>query len=177
VAIVPATDWAALHQFWTDGVAAGMGPPGAEGFWMQVIDLIETATGGTPAMVPDAYRARSPLHFGAELDAFTGPLLIVSGAEDWATPPPQQCAMAAAIPGVRAHHVLDADGNIAATAPPGCEASGLTWSPGPHPAGSWTDPRYLLVYDGAGHVPAMGDPISDRMIQDIGTFLLSGMPP
>jgi acetyl esterase/lipase len=143
--LAPPGDFAALHAHLTAAVAAG-----GDSLQGQVLDLLEDVTGGTPAEVPDAYRIRSPLAFAADLEGFTGPLLILSGGMDTVVPPAQQCALAAATPSPLGFHVIDESGTVAPTEPSGCPASGVAWQPGPRPT-TWPDQRYLFLYDPLAH--------------------------
>jgi acetyl esterase/lipase len=174
-ALVPATDFAGLHDYWTSSLAGGEGTPAQETVWRGLRDIVEAATGGTPETMPDAYRARSPALFGPELEAFDGPILILGGMTDYLTPYMQQCAMAAAMPGVRAYRVTDATGATTTTAPPGCE--GVEFLAGPRAAPSWPDDRYFVLYDDAGHDLGAGTPLGETIGGDWVGFLVARMPP
>jgi dienelactone hydrolase len=164
------TDLATNYAFWVDQVAAG-GPYVA--FQQMLIDLLEDVTGGTPAQVPDAYAARSPLAFADDLPAGV-PVMMVHGVIDPLVPPGQSCALAAAVAGVQSFH-LDGAQLETTTAPAGCESSGVTWLAGPRPQPGWPGSRYLVVYDGVGH--DFNGAGGMTMVTDSLSFLAAKLPP
>jgi len=176
VVIAPATDWAALHATWSAALEAGVGTAEQQAFWTMSRTAIEGVTGGSPATAAEAYRVRSPLGFAEELDDFEGPLLVTSGAIDDVTPPPQQCGLAAAGEGFHAYHVVDGEGTLTDAVPAGCEDMDLTWAAEPDPRPTWAERRYLVVYDTVGHYPEDDNPVANRLLFDLGGFLLARMP-
>lgn len=174
VALVPPTDFAAAHAFWSAGLAAGNGTPLQNATWTMLLDQLERATGGTPSERPDAYRERSPLWATQELATAAPPLLVVGGVDDWLVPPAQICALMAREPMFQAYHVA-AGGTVVQSVPAGCEAnSTIGWREGPRPL-SWPGKRYALVYDATGH--GLEGDAGRIAIQDALLFLLPYLTP
>jgi hypothetical protein len=165
------SDWAAEYQFWMDEIAAGS--PFAS-VYEQLVDIMDLAVGGPPDQFPDEYAARSPASFAADLTAAPLPFMIVQGVVDPLVPPSQSCVLAELAGGFEAWH-LDGDQLEVETAPAGCEASALTWLPGPRPTGTWPGDRYLIVYDELAHDFA-GD-AGAAMVADALGFLAAKLPP
>jgi len=163
------TDLAAAHAFWLEQIEAGA--PMAD-FIAEVVDIVETATGGTPDQVPEAYRMRSPLLFIEDLPAGI-PLLALHGVDDPLIPVTQGCALAEAA-GLESYH-LDENQQEVATAPAACEEADLTWIETARPSGIWPGSRYFVAYDLLGH-DADG-PEGAAMLADLITFMAAKTPP
>jgi hypothetical protein len=161
------TDWSAEHAFWLAQIEAGS--PYTETY-RALIDIMETAAGGSPAEVPAEYAARSAVEY--DLPAGV-PFLITQGVLDLLVPPAQSCDFVAGSTGFGNFHLDDTQTEVT-TAPAGCEAAGLTWSAGPRPSPDWPGERYLVVYDGLGHDFA-GD-AGAAMLDDLVTFLFAKLP-
>lgn len=163
-------DLAATFAFWQAQIAAGSRYANV---YQDLVDVTARAAGGTPAQVPAAYAARSPARFAADLARRPEPFLIVHGVADLLVPAPESCLLAAQAGGFASWH-LAADPEVALpTAPAGCEATGLSWSTAPRPAG-WPGARYLLIYDTAGH--SFDGPGGQAMASDLVTFLVARTP-
>jgi dipeptidyl aminopeptidase/acylaminoacyl peptidase len=154
------------YAFWRSQLAAGTGPVAD---YQTLIDLADTAIGGPPEQFPDAYRARSATGHVAELPPEL-PFIIAQGGADPLVPPIQSCQLAHAL-GIAGHH-FDANHNLIATVPPGCEG---TWTQDPAPLGSFAANRYLLVYDTLGHT--VDGIVGAALLNDVTMFLLAKLPP
>jgi dienelactone hydrolase len=165
------SDLAAEHAFWLAEIEAGSP---YRSTYEQLLDVVEAATGGTPATQAAAYEARSPLAFAADLEASAVPFLMVHGVVDPLVPPAQSCDLAATLSGVASYH-LDGSQVETTAAPAGCEGAGLTWLAGPRPQPAWPGARYLVVYDDVGH--DFNGAGGETMIGDAVTFLLAKLPP
>lgn len=149
-------------------IEAGTGPTAT---YQMLIDIVETATGGTPDEVPDAYMERSPALFALPDEV---PFLITHGTVDELVPVQQSCALVAATTGFIDYHLNGSQSEVT-SAPAGCEAQDLAWSAGPRPTADWPDARYLIVYDGLGH--GFGGAAGTAMIGDVVGFLMAKLPP
>ncbi len=159
---------ASNYQFWRDQIEAGAGPTAS---YQTLIDIVETATGGTPDEVPDAYMERSPALFALPDEI---PFLVTHGSVDELVPVQQSCALVAGATGFVDYHLNGSQSEV--TSPPaGCEAEDLAWSAGPRPSADWPDSRYLIVYDGLGH--SFGGDAGTAMIGDVLAFLTDKLPP
>ncbi len=106
--------------------------------------------GGTPATLPDAYRARSAARMAVDLERRSDVrLLMIAVERDTFAPPSQGCRMANAI-GAENHQML-AGGEYSPTADSplgvnfaGCTSGHLTWTAGA-PA-SWNQRAMFLLY-------------------------------
>lgn len=85
----------------------------------------------------------------------------------------QGCIIAAATGGFASYHV-DTDGSVLATAPAGCQDSGLTWRTTARPAPGWPANRYLLIYEGTDH--GLTGPTGQIAIGDALQFLVAHTP-
>ena len=147
-AAVPPTDFAALHRFWSDGLAGN--PTELEQYvWTELIAVIEEATGGTPDEVPAEYQQRSPAHHVDDILAAGVPTMVVHGGADFLVPPTEGCALAAA--GFAARYIVDGEGTVAADPPPVCGEAAIDWQTTPRPVGAWPDTHYIQLYDDMGH--------------------------
>jgi hypothetical protein len=170
------TDFKAEHAFWTAELAAAPSGPWAAAYDL-LIDIVETAAGGSPTEAPAAYDARSPLTFAADLAAYPGDLLIVHGVDDALVPPEQTCVIAEASGGFETRHYAADATTPLATAPAGCESSTLTWLTSPKPSPAWPGTRHAVIYDGAGHDLSAAVPGQAAMVDDFLTFLVAKLPP
>jgi acetyl esterase/lipase len=163
-------DLGATFAFWQAQIAAGSRYANV---YQDLVDVTTRAAGGTPAQVPAAYAARSPARFAGDLARRAEPFLILHGVADLLVPAPESCRLAAQAGGFASWH-FDAAPQVALpTAPAGCEASGLSWSTAPRPAG-WPGARYLLIYETAGH--SFDGPGGEAMVNDLVTFLVARTP-
>lgn len=142
------SDWAAEHQQLQTLLASGDATQKQTAQTLK--PLIESALGGTPARVPQAYQARSPLEYSSTLSNWPGSVLVVHGVQDWLVPVDQSCRLVGAVGGFSSYHISSSNTTLT-TAPAGCESAGLSWTGGDLPRGSWAGQRYLLVYDRLGH--------------------------
>lgn len=156
------TDWTALDNFWHARIDAN---DPLKSTYQQLSQVLEQAAGGTPAAVPTAYDARSPLHFIADVPAAL-PIFVAQGAADTIVPDLQSCNLAAPLATASYHD--DGAGHELATAPAGCDA--LAVIPTPRPT-SWPGARYLVVYDGLGHETQSA--AAQVMLQDVAGFLMA----
>lgn len=162
------TDLAINYQFWVDEVEAGS-PQTAS--YQMLIDIVETATGGTPDQVPEEYQARSPIRFDLPESI---PFMVTHGTVDELVPVAQSCSLVADAGGFISFHLDDSQTEV--TSPPaGCGGAGLTWTAGPRPNDGWPGGRYLVVYDGLGH--SFGGAPGQAMLGDLLTFLMAKLPP
>lgn len=158
------TEAVSLVQFWQARIAAG--DPNSTAY-RDLLQQVQTATGGPPQSVPAAYATRSPVSFVSELNAWPGTLLIAHGTDDPLVPLSQSCLLASRMSDVRAWY-RDATRPLAGP-PPGCNASGITWRTEALPAPGWPDRRYFMVYRGAGH--DLGSATASGMLADLLSFL------
>jgi dipeptidyl aminopeptidase/acylaminoacyl peptidase len=170
------TDWKAEHAFWTAELAAAPSGPWATAYEL-LIDVMETAAGGSPTDAAAAYDARSPLGFAPDLGAYSGSLLIVHGVDDALVPPEQTCVLAQASGGFEARHYDAAATTPLSTPPAGCESSTLTWLTTAKPTPSWPGARHTVIYDAAGHDLSAAVPGQAAMVDDFLTFLAAKLPP
>lgn len=168
-AIFGPADIARVYQGWIDRIAAN---DPQKSFYEMLRDKVEAGTGGTPATVPAAYTARSPLAFATDLPANV-PVLVTHGVADTIVPVLESCSFVAAATGFATYH-LDSSQQTTTGIPAGCEASGLTWQTGAVPRPSWSGSRYFLAYDGLGH-DISGDVLT-AMQEDVATFLMAKVP-
>lgn len=146
-AAVPPTDFAALHQFWSDGLAGN--PNDTEQFvWTELIAVVEEALGGTPEQVPEAYADRSPVTVLGDIVASDTPVMIVHGVTDFLVPPSEGCAFAAG--GFEARYVTDGNGAVS-TNPDICAGFAIDWQATARPSGTWPGRRYIQLYHDMGH--------------------------
>jgi acetyl esterase/lipase len=152
------SDLAALYAFWQNELTQGEPPPcppdaGAtcEIVQTSLSDTVRTAAGGTPAQVPQAYTARSPI---VGLGSVALPLFIAHGTDDYFVDLDQTCAKRSALTDAGrapAAWYFDTDlhpqdsalcgGGFRTSDPP---VSGIP--------GAWAQSdRYLLVFAGQGH--------------------------
>jgi len=157
------TDMKTAYEFWSAQLTAGTGPLAQ---YKQLIDLANAGIGGPPADYPEDYMRRSTLEHAAEIPSST-PYLIAHGMSDLLVPARQSCELAQRL-GVQGHH-FDDQHNLLTTAPAGCES---LWTASTAPISSWTDNRYLLVYDGVASALVDSAPaISAAMEADVTSFL------
>lgn len=161
------TDWAADYKYWQTQLAAGTGT--AAPVFKALINLLNTATGGSPDQFPAEYAKRSPLTFAADLKKYSQPVMILHGTTDTLVHLSDACRLAAAVPHFRSYH-LGVGGKVVPSPPSGCESSNLTWLAGPRPTLSWSGNRHLVIYDGVGHN------VSADMVNDSLTFLSAKAP-
>ena len=173
VALVPPTDFAALHAFWQ----AGLSDPGASelerNVWTTLSEVVETAA-GKPAAEPAAYAARSPLSFATELDALAIPMLVLHGTTDYLVPGAQGCTLAAATPGFESHYVIDGAGTVSTQAPAACASAQLDWRPTAPPS-NWPGKRYFMLYEGMGH--GFDGPTGQLALTHTAQFIFTKNPP
>jgi dipeptidyl aminopeptidase/acylaminoacyl peptidase len=162
VDIFGATDWSHIHDYWE----ALYGTDDA------TLALLRDAAGGTPAEVPEAYAARSPLAHAADLASWKGSLLCVHGVLDELVPVADTCGLVDQLGGFRSYHV-DETGQTVATPPASCESAVTPWLADEPPA-AWPEDRYAVFYDGAGHGAYV--PIGDALLADAADFLAAKMP-
>jgi dienelactone hydrolase len=143
-------DLADLYAAAAERVGGG-GPVTPPSFYVDLVNQLEQSFGGTPAERPALYAQRSVLSSAGALAGSGVALLLQHGEADDVVPVAQTCRLAAAIGGFTAFRVTTARA-VTTTPPPGCAGVGLTWSAGPIPVGAWPGRRYLIVYEGQGHV-------------------------
>jgi dienelactone hydrolase len=163
-------DWAADYAYWKKQV--GDGSPDSASL-NALIQVCETAMGGTPDTKPDEYKKRSPLEYIAELDAFPGAYMAVHGGKDVLVTVKDTCRTAAVVKGMKSYH-LDGALAVATSEPPGCEGTNVTWLAGPKPSPAWPEARYALVYDEAGHEIASAS--GQAMFADTLFYLVAKAP-
>jgi dienelactone hydrolase len=163
-------DLAATFAFWQAQIAAGS--PFVK-VYQDLVDLTTRAAGGTPAQVPAAYAARSPVRFADDLARRPEPFLIVHGVTDPLVPAIESCQLAARAGAFTSWHLAAAPEVALPTPPPACAAEALSWSTAPRPPG-WPGARYLLIYDTAGH--SFDGPGGQAMVSDLVTFLVARTP-
>lgn len=156
-------DMRAEYEFWTSQLAAGAGPTVE---YKMLIDLANAGIGGPPSDFPDEYTRRSVLEHAAEIPPGV-PYLIAHGLADLLVPPRQSCELAQRL-GIQGHH-FDEQHQLLTTTPKGCETF---WTSSRTPIGSWSDSRYLLVYDGlANAVSGSSSFAATAMDADVSSFL------
>ena len=131
--------------------AGGGGPVTPPSFYVDLVNQLRQSFDGTPSERPALYAQRSVLSSAHALAGSDVALLLQHGEADDVVPVAQSCRLAAAIGGFTAYHVTTA-GTVTAAPPPPCAGVDLAWSAGPVPVGSWPGRRYLIVYEGQGHV-------------------------
>ena len=161
-ALYPPSDIARVYNFWQTQIAAS---DPQSSLYQQLSAIVRAGAGGTPDAKPDAYAARSPAGFVAQLPAI--PLFVVHGTADTLVPVTESCALAGSA--ALATYHLDSAQHVIATAPTGC--SGGTWSAGPYPGPSWPGSRYLVAYDGLGHDES--GTVFDAAEKDVAAFLIA----
>ena len=153
------TDWTSLYAYWqARGSSADQ----------QLMSVLETATGGTPATKPDEYAKRSPINFVAAFPASV-PLLVTHGTNDAIVPVVQSCNLA--MPAMLSSYHVSSQGMELATPPTTCEQTPVPSNATPRPSPAWPMNRYLVIYDGMNH--EFTSVSAQRMLQDAATFLMA----
>ena len=160
------TDWIALYQHFKANPVIGTDNTAITA--NLVLSLAEKLTGGPPEQFPGPYLERSPVHHAQALTNFPGKVLIVQGSEDDLVPPAQSCALAVAVGGFSAHHVVG--GVLSSSQPKGCIGTSLTWST-LDPRSVWNGQRFFLMYQGLGHE------FAQDMLVDANNFISRVFPP
>ncbi len=113
----------------------------------QLIDIVETAAGGSPLTAPAAYPPRSPR---GNLAGLQVPMLFLQGTEDPLVNLPQACFKRAELAGIEAHFI---GADMQPRNP--SDVCGGQFSLAPVPNGStraaWPQDQYLFVFEGQGH--------------------------
>jgi len=161
------TDWATNYRLWQRQLAAGTGAPAP--IFKYLINVLNTAIGGSPDQFPTEYAKRSPLNFASELDQYPHPFMMLQGTADALVHVSEPCRLAAAVPNFSSYRV-GVNGKVITSPPVGCESSKLTWVNGLRPTLSWPGNRHLVIYDGVGHN------VSADMVRDSLTFLSTKAP-
>ena len=173
LALVPPTDFAALHAYFRDGLAGD--PTDTQRLvWTELLKVIEGATAGTPQQQPAAYRERSPLAFVADLDALPIPVTVMSGTADYLVPGDQGCSLAAVAKDFDAYYVTDGDGHVSDRGPALCAAQTIAWRDAP-PSEAWSAKRSFLLYEGMGH--GLDGPTGTLALTHVAQFILRRNPP
>jgi dipeptidyl aminopeptidase/acylaminoacyl peptidase len=165
VDVFGATDWRLVLARWDENALTDPN-------WKPLADFVRAAIGGTPTEVPIEYDKRSTLHFASQLEIFTHPLMILHGVLDDTVPLAQSCELVTKLSGVMPYHITDADQETTAPAS-GCPAV-AGFAAGTRSA-LWPDPRYFMVYDGAGHDGPL-QPGATALYRDAYAFLMAKIP-
>jgi hypothetical protein len=163
-------DFTANYAFWkaqVDGAAPGAATAAG------LMQLLETATGGTPQTKPEEYKKRSPLQYIADLDKFPGAYMAVHGGKDVLVTVQDTCRTAAVLKNAKSYH-LNGSLAVVTSEPPGCEGTNVTWLAGPKPTTAWPENRYALIYDAAGHEIATAS--GQAMFADTLFYLVAKVP-
>jgi dienelactone hydrolase len=151
------TDLPPLFDFWQNQLAAGEPFPCPDGgaatckaVHESLIARVQTAAGGTPPQVPQAYAARSPI---LAVDALTVPLLIIHGTDDYLVNLAQTCEARAAFADAGAPaKAWFLGANLAERASNLCGGGFITDAGVPMQQTDWrASNRYLIVFEGQGH--------------------------
>ena len=137
----------AEYEFWRTQIAAGAGPTVQ---YQQLVEVADSGIGGPPDDYPEEYQRRSPIEHLSELPAGV-PFLMTHGVADQLVPPSQSCELAYRLP-LGGHHYNEQH-QLLTTTPAGCESM---WTSSTAPVTGWPATRYLLVYDGAQSLGAVG---------------------
>jgi dienelactone hydrolase len=151
------TDLAPLFDFWESELDAGEPfpcptdqAPTCTAVHQSLISTVVTATGGTPAQVPQAYAARSAV---LALGGTTVPLLILHGTDDYLVDLPQTCEARAAFADAGAAPLAwYLDAQLQPASSPLCGGGFIIDAGVPAQVADWSaSNRYLLIYQGQGH--------------------------
>ncbi len=149
VAYATPADWADLWRYTTRRIESPSTEASVKALHEILLTSMEEAMGGTPREVPEEYARRSPLRYAEKIAKWDGDFLLMHGLADAIVPPGQACDLADAIGAFEAFRFTKR-GKVVDQPPPACGK--VNFSGPPDPTSDFPEPRYLLMYNDAGHV-------------------------